>query len=240
MTRKTSHLLAAPRAHGHNQETRRQGSIPAVLYGYGLDNINIQIDSRSFAAVFNNAGYTSLINLTVQDGEQQKDHTVLIRDMQMHPLKNTVLHVDFYQPRLDQAITANVPLNFIGESPAVKDLGGVLVRTLDEVELEALPADLPHDIAVDIAVLTDFEKSIYIRDLVLPPKVKLHHEPEEIVALVQPPRTEEELEELEGEVKEDVESVEGVEDKVAEPAEGEAGAESAEKSGSTNKDSSAK
>ena len=239
MTRKTSHLLAAPRAHGHNQETRRQGSIPAVLYGYGLNNINIQIDSRKFSTVFNNAGYTSLITLTVQDEEQNKEHTVLIRDLQMHPLKSTVLHVDFYQPRLDQAITANVPLNFIGEAPAVKDLGGVLVRTLDEVELEALPTDLPHDISVDITVLTNFSKSIYIHDLVLPPKVKLHHEPDETVALVKPPRTEAELEELEGEVKEDVESVEGVEDKVEETDAGEGEAEATDKN-SSNKDTSSK
>ena len=236
MTRKTSHLMATPRAHGHNQETRRQGSIPAVLYGYGLDNLNVQIDSRAFSTVFNNAGYTSLITLTVADGEQNKEHTVLIRDMQLHPLKNTVQHIDFYQPRLDQAITANVPLSFVGDAPAVKDLGGVLVRTLDEVELEALPVDLPHDIAVDISVLTDFAKSIYIQDLVLPPKVKLHHEPDETVALVQPPRTEEELEALEGEVKEDVQSVEGVEDKPA--AEGEIDEEAAktEKTASDKED----
>jgi len=235
MTRKTSHLSATPRTYGHNQEIRRQGSIPAVLYGYGLTNTNLQIDSRSFSTVFNNAGYTSLITLTVQDGQQDKDHTVLIRDMQVHPLKNTVQHVDFYQPRLDQAITANVPLNFVNEAPAVKDLRGVLVRTMDEVELEALPVDLPHNIAVDISVLTNFDKSIYIRDLVLPPNVKLHHEPEETVALVQPPRTEEELEALEGEVKEDVAGVEGVQDKEEEDKTSEEATESADQTAASDK-----
>jgi large subunit ribosomal protein L25 len=220
MTSKLSNLTATAREGSHNREIRRASSIPAVLYGYGINNINLQVDSRSFASIYNQAGLTSLITLTIKNGDDRQDHTVLIRDMQMHPLKNTVQHIDFYQPRLDQAITANVPLDFVGEAPAVKDLGGVLVRTLDEVELEALPVDLPHNIAVDITVLTDFEQAIHIRDLILPPKVELNHEPDEVVALVQPPRTEAEMDALEEDVKEDVAGVEGVEDKPEEDGEG--------------------
>lgn len=198
----------------HVQAVRRDDKIPAVVYGYEIKkNINLQVDNRSFAGIYNKAGNTSLISLAVKDDKQTKPHTVLIREVQIHPVKNTITHVDFYQPRLDQVITAQVRLKFIGEAPAARDLGGVLVRTLDEVELEALPADLPHDIEVDISTLSDFAKAIHIRDLVLPDKVKLNHEADETVALVQPPRTEEELEALEEEVSEDVEGVEGIEEK---------------------------
>jgi len=209
---------------------RHQERIPAVVYGHGVKNLNIDVDGKQFTKVFKAAGYTALINIHID--QAKKDHTVLIREVQLHPVKDTILHVDFYQPRLDQAITAHVPLDFTGEAPAVKDLGGVLVRTIDEIELEALPTDLPHDIKVDISVLTDFEKVIRVADLDLPDKVKLHHEADEVVALVQPPRTEEELEALEEEVSEDVEGVEGVE----EPEEAEEGEETEEPEEKTEAD----
>jgi large subunit ribosomal protein L25 len=205
------------------QVVRRDDKIPAILYGYGLENTDVQVDRRSFATIFNEAGHTSLIDLEISSDKEAKPHTVLIHAVQMHPVQGTFLHVDFYQPRLDQKITAQVPLKFIGEAPAAKDLGGVLVRTLEEIEVEALPTDLPHDIEVDISILSDFEKAIHVKDLVLPDKVQLNHESSETVALVQPPRTEEEMEALEEEVSEDVESVEGVEDKEEEGEEGEGG-----------------
>lgn len=216
-------------------DIRRNEMIPAQVYGYGIENKNIQIDEKQFADVFRVAGYTSLINLSVEnDGEDSKPHTVIVRELQLHPVKNVVLHIDFYQPRLDQTIVANVPLTFVGEAPAVKDLGGVLVRAMDEVEVEALPADLPHDIEVDISQLSDFEKSIHVRDLVVADDVDLHHEPEDTVALVQPPRTEEEIEALTEEVSEDIEGVEGVEEK-EEPEEGEESGEEQENSSEENK-----
>lgn len=209
--------LEAKKRESTVHEIRRSEMIPAEVYGHGIKNMDIQVDSKQFADVFRAAGYTSLINLSIEDG---KPHTVIIREVQLHPVKSTVLHVDFYQPRLDQTIVANVPLTFTGEAPAVKDLGGVLVRAMDEVELEALPVDLPHDIEVDISQLNDFEKSIHVRDLKVSDKVDLHHDPDDTVALVQPPRTEEELEALTEEVSEDVEGVEGVEEKEAEEGEG--------------------
>lgn len=214
----------------HVQAVRHDDKIPAIIYGYGIKkNIDLQVDSKSLANIFNEAGHTSLISLAIKTDKETKPHTVLIREVQIHPVRSTILHVDFYQPRLDQMITARVRLKFVGEAPAVKDAGGVLVRAVEEVEVEALPADLPHDIEVDISVLSDFEKAIHMSDLVLSDKVKLNHEATEPVALVQPPRTEEELEALEEEVSEDVEGVEGVEDK-EEAEEGEGTDEDKDKS----------
>lgn len=218
----TAIKLAAAVRDGAAKATRRDGAVPAVLYGHGIEAKSIQVDSRAFAKVFSQSGETSLIVLDMGDGGE---HNVLVRDIQRHPIKNNVIHVDFYQVRMDEKITADVPLVFVGTSAAVKDLGGVFVHPMDEVELEALPKDLPHNIEVDVSILDSFEKVIHISDLKLPEAVVLHHEADEVVALVQEPKTQEELDaELSAEIKEDVEAVEGVKE---EPKE-EAAAEGAE------------
>lgn len=194
---------------------RRSQTLPAVLYGHGIENRLIQIDSLAFQRVFQAAGQTSLIELTIDN----QLHTVLIRDVQHHPVKDTPLHVDFYQVRLDEAIQARVPLLFTGESKAIKDLGGVLIRNIDEVEVEALAQDLPHVIEVDISKLREFNQAIHVADLALPHGVKVLHESAEVVALVQAPRTEEELAELTEEVKEEVTAVEGIKEETPAAAE---------------------
>ncbi|MEK7557135.1 MAG: 50S ribosomal protein L25 [Patescibacteria group bacterium] len=202
---------------------RRSHGIPGVLYGHGLTSQSVQVDGQGLEKALQEAGTTSLVTLTVEG----KDHPVIIRDVQYHPLRGTLQHVDFYQVRLDEAIHAKVPLTFAGEAPAVKDLSGVLVRNLDELELEALPQNLPHGIVVDISYLDTFEKTIRVSDLKLPAGVKVLQEADTVVALVQPPRSEEELEALTEEVKEDVETVEGMKTKAEEAAVAEATGETA-------------
>jgi large subunit ribosomal protein L25 len=212
--------LKATEREGTAHAIRRRGSIPAVLYGHTQESRPLALDQKTFTRIFRQAGYTTLIDLAFADEGDKAAHTVLVREVQVHPLRGSIMHVDLYQVRLDEAIRARVPLSFVGEAPAVKDLGGVLVRNLDEIELEAKPADLPHDISVDISALTEFDVAIHVKDLKVPAKVTLLHQPEEVVALVQAPRTAEELEaDLAQEVTEDVQSVEGVEDKPAEGAE---------------------
>ncbi|MEX1997496.1 MAG: 50S ribosomal protein L25 [Candidatus Andersenbacteria bacterium] len=187
-------------------QVRAAGFIPGVLYGHGISNLSVQVDSKKFTKMFSEAGYTTLLNLSVGDTE----HNVLVREVQFHPLKDLITHVDFYQVRLDEKVRAEVPLRFVGESAAVKDLSGVLLKSLDALDIEALPQDLPHDIAVDISALKDFESIIHISDVVLPAGVTSFHEADEVVALVQPPRSEQELESLSEEAKEDVEAVETI------------------------------
>lgn len=199
---------------------RRTSGVPAVVYGHKMEATPIEIGANEFAKVFSQAGETSLIKLNLGD---KKEHDVLVRDIQRHPVRGTVIHVDFFQVRLDEVISASVPLEFVGEAPAVKNLGGVFVHPMDEVELEALPQNLPHTIEVDISGIINFDKVIHISDLKVEEGVKLLHEPEEVVALVQEPKSQEELDaELSEEVTEDVTGVEGVADK---PKEGEEGAE---------------
>lgn len=218
--------LEANKRDGKAQVTRREEGVPAVLYGHGIDPENVQVNYKEFSKVYSLAGGTSLVMLKLADQERP----VIIRDVQFHPLKNTYLHADFYQVRMDEEIHANVPLNFIGESVAVKDMSGILVRNIDEIEVKALPQDLPHDIEVDISSLKTFDDVIRVEHLNLPEGVTPLEESDAVIALVQPPRTEEELEALEEEVTEDVESVEGVEKKEEEGEESEEGepAEAAE------------
>lgn len=215
-------LVAQPREASATAVRRSQG-VPAVLYGHGLTPQSVQVDAKQVQKVLSQAGTTSLVTLNLAS----QDHPVIIREVQYHPLKGTLLHVDFYQVRLDEVIQAKVPLTFTGESAAVKDLSGVLVRNLDELSIEALPKDLPHDLPVDISVLDTFEKTIRVTDLQLPAGVKVLEDMEKVVALVQAPRTEEELEALTEEVKEDVAAVEGMKTKAEVEAAAEAAGEGA-------------
>ena len=198
-------------------EIRQRDQLPAVLYGHGITNQSLALDRKKFSQVFKATGHTTLINLVIGEEGSVQEHAVLIREVQIPPVRGNILHVDFYQVRLEEDTEAAVPLVFIGTSSAVKDQGGILVRNMDEIKVAALPADLPHTIEVDISPLAAFDEPIRIKDLSVSDKVKILHEAEDVVAIVQAPRSEEELEaELAEEIKEDVSSVEGVADKPAE------------------------
>jgi large subunit ribosomal protein L25 len=143
----------------------------------------------------------------------------------LHFLTNEPIHADFYQVSMTEKLKAHVALEFIGESPAVKAMGGILVKVMNEIEVQCLPADLPHNIQVDIASLTDFSQAIHIRDLKLGDKVQILANPEEVIAKVQPPRdVEAELAKTADE-KSAVEAVVAASEKVKTPEETKDGAE---------------
>lgn len=169
---------------------RKEGKIPAVLYGPKLENITIEVDLKDFGKVYQEAGENSLIELVLGD----KKFMVLIHAVEMEAVSQKPIHVDFYQPDLTKEIVTDIPLVFEGEAPAVKSLGGTLVKNIHEVEVKALPQNLPHEIRVDITKLSNFGDSIVIGDLVLPSEVKIQKESDEIIALVaEPQKVEEEL-----------------------------------------------
>lgn len=210
--------LQAEARQGGVTAIRSNKNVPGVLYGHGLTSEALQVNAQEFEKVFAVVGNTSLVSLLFGKTE----HPVIVREVQHHPLKGTTQHVDFYQVRLDEAIKAEVPLVVVGESSAVKDLGGVLVRNLDELAVEALPKDLPHNIEVNISSIDNFEKVIRVKDITLPEGVKTSVDPDVVAILVQPPRSEEELEALTAEVKEDVQAVEGMKTKAEVEKEAEA------------------
>ena len=182
---------------------RREGIIPAVVYGGKEGATPIELDLKEFSKVFKTAGETTLIKLLVE--EEVKN--VLVHDISRDSITEEISHVDFYEVKMDEKITAKVPLIFIGDAPAVIDLGGVLIKAMQELEVRALPADLPHQIEVDVSQIKTFDDNILVKDIKLPKNVEILEHLETSVAAVIPPRSEAELEALKGEIEEKVEEV---------------------------------
>ncbi len=189
------------------KELRKEGVIPAVLYGPKIKAMPIEVDLKEFKKILKEAGESTLISLLI--GKER--FPVLIHEIKEDPLTDEPIHIDFYQPILTEEVEVSVPLVFEGVSLAVKDFGGTLLKEIQEVKIKALPENLPHDIKVNIDALNTFEDEIFVKDLVLPAGVKILREPDEIVALVVPPQKVEE--ELAKPIEEKVEEVEKVETK---------------------------
>lgn len=187
---------------------RRDGKTPAVLYGMGKESLSLTIDSKAMLAVYKSAGYSTLVDVVIDNAEPVK---VLIADIALHPVTDRLAHVDFLRVDLKKKVHAKIPLKFVGESAAVKTLGGTLVAQLDEIEIECLPGDLLHFIEVDISGLKTFDDILHVRDIKIPETVTTEVSGDVILALVQAPRTEEELKALDTAVVEDVAQVAKVE-----------------------------
>lgn len=204
---------------------RKAGKIPAVVYGRKLKNQNLWVNYADFLKVYAQAGESTIIELDI---DRKNKSNALIHDVQADPISDKFSHIDFFQVRMDEKIETDIPLEFVGESEAVKANGGILVKSLDEIPVECLPADLPSKFEVDISKLKTFDDVIKISDLNISEKVKIQVDPETVVANVAPPRSEEEIAGLSEKVEEDVSKVEGVVKEM--PAEGiEAGTEGEKK-----------
>lgn len=186
---------------------RKKGVLAAVLYGPKIKNLDLELDAKEFEKIYNQAGESSLINLQIEG--EKKENIILIHEIQSDSLTGKTTHVDFYQPPLDKEVEVAIPLVFEGEALAVKDLGGTLVKNISEVEIKALPQNLPHEIKVNVGNLKTFEDHILIKDLELPSGVKILKNPQEIVVSVARPEKVEE--ELEKPIEEKVEEVEKIE-----------------------------
>jgi len=180
---------------------RDTGYLPAVIYGKEFEPLSLKVDYKNFQEIYKKAGSSTMIDLQVGD----ETLPVMIQEVSEAPVSGDYLHADFYKVRLDQKITAQIPLEFVGESPAIEDLGGILNRTIHEVEVYALPQDLPPQIEVDISSLEAFGDSLSIKDLKVASGVELHAEEDEVVATIVEP--EEEVEEVVESTVEDVEVI---------------------------------
>ena len=169
---------------------RSQGKIPAVFYGAKKTSTPILMDNIQFNKVWKEAGESSIVTLKTPEG----DLDVVIHDIQFDPVKDEPVHVDFYVVDKNKPIEVEVPLEFTGVSPAVKDLGGTLVKVLHELTIEALPKDLPHSLTVDISVLAEIDSNISAKDIILPAGVTLITKEGEIIALISEAMKEEEIE----------------------------------------------
>jgi len=172
---------------------RQEGFLPSVLYGEGVPSQSIAVPYRDFEKVYKKAGESTLITLYIN----HSFYNVLIHDIFYDPLKGVPLHADFYAVRMDKMIRTMVPIEFFGESQAVKNEGGILIKVTQELEVEALPKDLPHSLRADISILSFLESKLLVKNIILPQDVKIFAGLGEIVAIVETPRSEEDLAALE-------------------------------------------
>lgn len=165
------------------KKLRLEGFLPANIFGHGVDSLSIQVKAKDFASVFGQAGETQVIYLQV---ETEKDpRPVLVSDIEYDPVSDQPLHVDFHQVNLKEKVTANVPFEIVGESAAVKELGANIITMFSELEVEALPTDLPEKIIADVSHLTTIGDVIKVSDLnVDRTKVELTEDPETVLVTV--------------------------------------------------------
>jgi len=166
---------------------RKQGLIPAELYGHGKKNAHLSVPTKDFNKIFKEAGSSTVVNLSL--GKEK--HPAIIHEVMRDYLTGDVMHVDFYEVRMDEKIKAMVPLEFTGSAPAVKEKNAVLNKAMTEIEVEALPNDLPHSITVDVSVLADLDQSIYVKDLKKIKGVEFLVEDDAAIVTATPPAPEE-------------------------------------------------
>ncbi len=172
---------------------RKEGLIPANIYGKKIKSQAVQVKALDFKKAYEEAGETGLISLKVQaEKGKGEDRAVLVSSVQFNPLTDAVVHVDFRQVDLKEKVTAAVPVELMGESPAEKGGIGTVVQYIDEIEVEALPGDLPEKFAIDASGLSEVDQAVFVKDIEYDKaKVQVKNDPEEIVVKVEPPQKEE-------------------------------------------------
>ncbi|MEK7649552.1 MAG: 50S ribosomal protein L25, partial [Patescibacteria group bacterium] len=179
------------------KDLREKGLVPAVVYGGSGEPASLSVGAQELLKAYRQAGESGMIELEIKGGGRK---SVLIHDVTFDPIKSLPLHVDFHEVAADKTIKVHVPIVFAGESDAVKSLGGVLVKVMHEIEVEALPKDLPHEISIDLGMLRTFSDTISLQDIKAPRGVEFVGDKETFIAKVVPPRSEEELASLENQV----------------------------------------
>ncbi|MFH1392544.1 MAG: 50S ribosomal protein L25 [bacterium] len=170
------------------KKLKRDNLIPAIIYGHKIKNTPLEVNYIDFAKLYTQAGETTLIDLEFGDEKR----AVLIHDVQIDPVTDKYLHIDFYQVKMDEKIKTEVSLVFVGEAPGVVERGGILVKSIDKLEIESLPKDLPHEIQVDVSKLKEIEDHICVKDLDIPKGVEVLIDKEEVIAMIASPKVQEE------------------------------------------------
>jgi len=165
---------------------RRSGITPANVYGHRVQSQAVEVDTATLAHTLKTLERNAILSLRIE-GEKAA-RPVIVREVQRDILNDKILHVDFYQVSLAEKMKADVPLILVGKAPAVDELGGILLQGLDSIAVEALPADIPPHVEVDISSLTTFDSSVHVRDLVIDPKVHILTEGDSVITSVAPPR----------------------------------------------------
>lgn len=172
---------------------RLEGILPANVSGKKVKSLGVQVNLKEFEAVYKEAGETGLVSLEIE--KEKEVRPVLIHNLQLNPKSDLPVHVDFLQVDLKEKVTASVPVELIGESQVAKQGIGTVVQQINEVEVEALPTDLPEKFEVSIESLIEVDQAIYVKDLKYDKaKVEIKADLETIIAKVEPPQKEEVIE----------------------------------------------
>lgn len=169
---------------------RRAGFIPGEVYGGGKENVSVEFEYQDFRRAYIRSGENTLVNLSLGEGEP---YTVLVHDVQLDPVTGRMVHVDLLNVRMDQEVHTHIPLEFVGVSPAVKDMSGTLLTSISQLEVKCLPKDLVHSFKVDVSVLVDFHSSIHVKDIPVPHGIRVIDDMDATVVTAVPPLKEEEI-----------------------------------------------
>lgn len=210
--------LNALKREGKASAVRAAGNVPGVVYGRETEPTSLAVPYNDLEKVYAEAGTSALIELTIEDSAPVH---VIIKDWQLDPVTHLFRHIDFYQVVMGEEIESNIPLNFLGEAPAVKVHGGTLMTSTDSVTVKCLPKDLADSIDVDLTVLATFEDSIHQGDIALPEGMTLVGGEDVLIAKVNAPLSKEQLEKMESTETADVSAVEVEEKGKAEEGEAE-------------------
>jgi len=190
------------------KDARNAGRIPMIYYGKGSENVNVSVDYQDFRRTYEKAGKSAIINLKNEEG---KEIPVLVHEIQYHPVSDEMIHIDLMVVNLNKVIHTEIPLTFVGDAPAIRELAGMFMNNKDVVNVECLPKDLPHEIEVDISSLVDFNCSITVADVKAPEGVTILDADDINIATVTAPREEEEEAPVEAVAVEGEEGEEGEE-----------------------------
>ncbi|MDD3735171.1 MAG: 50S ribosomal protein L25 [Candidatus Pacebacteria bacterium] len=188
----------------------KNGYLPAVVYGREVKNIPLILNYKEFENFFHKITESTIFNLKIEKDDKIEEYPVIIRDIQYNPVTDEFIHIDFFQLPMDREITINVPLVFIGQSPAEKNEGAVIVKNLHEIEIRTLPKYLIGELKVDLSSIKKIGDEIKIRDLNLPAEIKVENF-DEIIAIAAEPEKEEIVEEVA--LEEEIEKVKVVKEK---------------------------
>jgi large subunit ribosomal protein L25 len=158
---------------------RREGVVPLHLFGHGIESLALQCDSAQIRRVLAQAGQTRLISLKID--KARKPRNIFVRQIQRNPITDELLHVDLYQVRMEEQLKVDVPIVLVGEAPALKTKGTILVQELDSLAVESLPDKIPARVEVNISSLTQVEQAIHVKDILLGDGVKIIDDPEQTV-----------------------------------------------------------
>ncbi len=170
------------------KEARRDGQIPITYYSKDIETVHFTTEYQDFRRAYNKAGRSTIITMI---DEKNEEYPALVHEIQYHPVTDDIIHIDLMAIKKGQKITAEIPIVFVGDAPAVRELAGTFMSNKDKITIECLPKDLPHEIEVDISGLVDFNISLNVDDIKVPNYIHIVDAGNISIATVSAPRGEE-------------------------------------------------